>query len=156
MYASKMAPARPTRPNNNQLRARFESKNSLLTRLKSLWLRYGQVSNKFIVNKFIARHTIHAAWQLQSLPGVASKWTSAEPSLESDDTAGDALLRHSHPSSPIGRNKTSQDWSDFSWLGHLICPPEVCYWPADADFESTSPFEVLRLETQEGNLQAPA
>ena len=85
-----------------------------------------------------------------------SKWTSAEPSLESDDTPGDALLRHRHPSPPIGRNKTSQDWSDFSCLGLLIRPLQVCYWPADADFESTSPFEALRLETQEGKLQAPA
>ena len=48
MYASKMAPARPARPNNNQLLTRFKAKNLQLTRLKSLWLPYKQVSNKFL------------------------------------------------------------------------------------------------------------
>ena len=81
---------------------------------------------------------------------------SAEPSLESDDTPGDALLRHHHPKPPIGRNKTSQDWSNSSCFRVLIRRLQVCYWPADADFESTSPFEALRSETQEGKLKAPA
>ena len=84
-----------------------------------------------------------------------SKRTSAEPSVESDDTPGDALLRHDHPSPPIGRNKTSQDWSNSSCFGGLIRRLQVCYWPADADLEPTSPFEARRLETEEGNSQAP-
>ena len=119
MYASKMAPARPARPNNNQLLTRFKAKNLHLTRLKSLRFQTEecQISSQILIHC----STHHSCRMTASkLTWSQSKWTSAEPSLESDDTPGDALLRHRHPDPPIGRNKTSQDWSDFSCLGLLV------------------------------------
>ena len=104
--------------------------------------------------EFLVLDIIHPIQLVLSSPVVGATGRLLNLLLKVTTPQG-SLLRHSPNSRLIGRNKTSQDWSDLSCSSLLIGRLPSCYWPADADFESTSPFEAHRLESQEGEMQAP-